>query len=153
MKKIFDNLEEILSAILFVIMFGILIAQIIYRQILNSPLVWSEELAILLFVYIGLLGISMGIKKKQHVYIDFLYKKFPEKFRKIADVFINVVVFLSITGMIVIGYKVFLRKRIFELIALKISAGWMYIALPLIGILMLIRFIQSIFQSQREGEK
>lgn len=153
MKKIFDNLEEILSAILFVIMFGILIAQIIYRQILNSPLVWSEELAILLFVYIGLLGISMGIKKKQHVYIDFLYKKFPEKFRKIADVFINVVVFLSITGMIVIGYKVFLRKRIFELIALKISAGWMYIALPLIGILMLIRFIQSIFQSQREDEK
>lgn len=153
MKKIFDNLEEILSAILFVIMFGILIAQIIYRQILNSPLVWSEELAILLFVYIGLLGISMGIKKKQHVYIDFLYKKFPEKFQKVVDIFINVVVFLSITGMIVIGYKVFLRKRIFELIALKISAGWMYIALPLIGILMLIRFIQSIFHSQREGEK
>ena len=151
-KRILDNLEEIVGAILFIMMFAILVAQIIFRQIFDSPLVWSEELAILLFTYVGMLGVSIGIKYRQHVFIDFLYNKFSGKGLKIANTFIQSVVFISLVAMIQIGYKLFLRKKIFQLIALKISAGWMYIALPVIATLMLIRFFQVLREDYKEGK-
>ena len=151
-KRILNNLEEIIGAILFIMMFAILVAQIIFRQIFDSPLVWSEELAILLFTYVGMLGVSIGIKYRQHVFIDFLYNKFSGKGLKIANTFIQSVVFISLIAMIQIGYKLFLRKKIFQLIALKISAGWMYIALPLIATLMLIRFFQVLREDYKEGK-
>lgn len=151
-KKVFDNIEEIIGATLFIMMFVILVAQIVFRQIFDSPLVWSEELAILLFTYVGMLGVSIGIKYKQHVFIDFLYNKFSGKGLKIANTFIQSVVFISLVAMIQIGYKLFLRKKIFQLIALKISAGWMYIALPLIATLMLIRFFQVLKEEYKEGK-
>lgn len=151
-KRILDNLEEIIGAVLFIAMFGILVAQIIFRQIFDSPLVWSEELAILLFTYVGMLGVSIGIKYRQHVFIDFLYNKFSGKGLKIANTFIQSVVFISLIVMIQIGYKLFLRKKIFQLIALKISAGWMYVALPLIATLMLIRFFQVLREDYKEGK-
>lgn len=151
-KRILDNLEEIIGAVLFIAMFGILVAQIIFRQIFDSPLVWSEELAILLFTYVGMLGVSIGIKYRQHVFIDFLYNKFSGKGLKIANTFIQSVVFISLVVMIQIGYKLFLRKKIFKLIALKISSGWMYGALPIIATLMLIRFLQILREDYKEGK-
>ena len=151
-KRILNNLEEIIGAILFIMMFVILVAQIVFRQIFDSPLVWSEELAILLFTYVGMLGVSIGVKYRQHVFIDFLYNKFSGKGLKIANTFIQSVVFISLIAMIQIGYKLFLRKKIFQLIALKISAGWMYVALPLIATLMLIRFFQVLREDYKEGK-
>lgn len=151
-KRILYNLEEIIGAVLFIAMFGILVAQIIFRQIFDSPLVWSEELAILLFTYVGMLGVSIGIKYRQHVFIDFLYNKFSGKGLKIANTFIQSVVFISLVVMIQIGYKLFLRKKIFKLIALKISSGWMYGALPIIATLMLIRFLQILREDYKEGK-
>ena len=113
-KRILNNLEEIIGAILFIMMFAILVAQIVFRQIFDSPLVWSEELAILLFTYVGMLGVSIGVKYRQHVFIDFLYNKFSGKGLKIANTFIQSVVFISLIAMIQIGYKLFLRKKIFD---------------------------------------
>ncbi|WP_297598407.1 TRAP transporter small permease [uncultured Cetobacterium sp.] len=152
MKRILDNIEEIVGAILFIAMFFILVAQIVSRQLFDSPLVWSEELAILLFTYIGMLGVSIGVKYRQHVFIDFLYNKFSGTGLKIANTFIQSVVFVSLILMIQIGYKLFLRKRIFELVALKISAGWMYASLPLISLLMLIRFLVVLKEDYKDGK-
>lgn len=151
-RKIFDNIEEIVGAILFITMFAILIAQIIFRQVFDSPLIWSEELAILLFTYTGMLGVSIGVKHRQHVFIDFLYNKFSGRGLKIANTFIQSVVFISLLSMIQIGYRLFLRKKIFQLIALKISSGWMYAALPILASLMLVRFIQVLIQDYKSGK-
>ncbi len=151
LKKLFDNLEEILGTILFIVMFFVLIAQIVSRQIFNTPIIWSEELSTLMFTYIGMLGVSLGIKAKQHVYIDFIYKKFHNNSLKLVNSFIQVIVFISIVAMIVIGYKLFIRKLIFRLIALDISSGWLYISLPLISMLMLVRFFQVLRSEYRDG--
>ena len=80
--KYINKLEEWLGGALFIAIFGILIAQILSRQVFHSPLIWSEELAKLLFVYVGMLGISVAVRKQEHVFIDFLTNLMPEKIRK-----------------------------------------------------------------------
>jgi len=48
--KIFNKLEEWIGGALFLVIFCILVLQILFRQAFHSPLIWSEELAKLLFV-------------------------------------------------------------------------------------------------------
>ena len=150
-KKIFTNIEEIISATLFIAIFLILIAQIVFRQLFNSPLIWSEELALLLYVWVGILGVSIGVKYEQHVLIDFIYNKLQFKAKKIVFTLIQFIVLISILTLILIGIKLFSRKMIFELTALKISAGWMYAALPSISTLMLYRFFEVSRKNYLEG--
>lgn len=144
MKKFLDNFEEIVGAALFIILFVTLLCQVLFRKIFNSPLTWSEEFSILMFVYIGLLGVSIGVKKKLHVYIDFLYNKFSDNVKRCVGYFINAVILVCLLAMIYIGYVVFMRKAGFNFITLKISLGYMYAALPLVSTLMLVRFIQGV---------
>ena len=151
-KNFLDHFEERLGAALFVAVFAILVAQIVSRQIFDSPLIWSEELAKLLFVYVGMLGVSIGVKGDQHVMIDFFYEKLSPRVRKFVFTGIQLLILISIIALIVLGYKLFMRKIRFELIALKISAGWMYAALPSIGTLMLLRYFQTGYRHYKSGK-
>ncbi|NME35469.1 MULTISPECIES: TRAP transporter large permease subunit [Fusobacterium] len=141
--KIFNKLEEYVGGTLFIIMFGILILQIISRQVLGNPLIWSEELARLVFVYVGMLGISMGIRSQQHVLIDFLFNYFSPSIKKLVLTISQLLIFLSIIFMCYFGRIVTAKKWIMEIVSLHISSGWMYMALPLISILMMVRFFQA----------
>ncbi|WKT00594.1 TRAP transporter large permease subunit [Gallibacterium salpingitidis] len=140
--KYFNKLEEWLGGILFLIVFVILIAQIVARQVFDSPLIWSEELARLLFVYVGMIGIAMGIRSQQHVFIDFLTNMMSEKLRKIVFSFAQFLIFVSIMLFFHFGVRL-LKGSSFELVSLGISEKWLYASLPFLSLLMLVRFLQA----------
>ncbi len=142
MKK-FDKLEEWIGGSLFIVMFAILVMQIIARQLLGRPLIWSEELSRLIFVYVGFLGISIGIRNQTHVLIDFLFTKFSPKTQKVIFTFSQLIILASVLFMGYFGKILVGKKWIFQIISLNISSGWMYLALPLISILMIVRFFQA----------
>ncbi|HHF6397835.1 TPA: sialic acid TRAP transporter substrate-binding protein SiaT [Haemophilus influenzae] len=141
--KYINKLEEWLGGTLFIAIFGILIAQILSRQVFHSPLIWSEELAKLLFVYVGMLGISVAVRKQEHVFIDFLTNLMPEKIRKFTNTFVQLLVFVCIFLFIHFGIRTF-NDASFPIDALGgISEKWIFAALPVIAILMMFRFIQA----------
>ncbi|AXH83644.1 TPA: sialic acid TRAP transporter substrate-binding protein SiaT [Haemophilus influenzae] len=141
--KYINKLEEWLGGTLFIAIFGILIAQILSRQVFHSPLIWSEELAKLLFVYVGMLGISVAVRKQEHVFIDFLTNLMPEKIRKFTNTFVQLLVFVCIFLFIHFGIRTF-NGASFPIDALGgISEKWIFAALPVIAILMMFRFIQA----------
>lgn len=145
--RIFNKLEEWIGGVIFLVIFGILIVQITARQIFDSPLSWSEELARLLFVYISMLGISMAIRTQQHVFIDFIINRFPSNIKKASNSFAQLLIFISILFLAHFGYKNF-GENTFELVSLGISEKWLYASLPLISILIFVRFLQA----QRENK-
>lgn len=146
--KFINKLEEWVGGLFFLVIFAILILQIMARQIFNSPLMWSEELARLIFVYVALLGVSMAIRSQQHVYIDFLTNLMPETVKKLANTFVQLLIFISILLFLYLGYGVW-QDASFPMEALKVTFNaditqqWLYAGLPLIACLMLFRFFQA----------
>nr|AAY58079.1 N-acetylneuraminic acid transporter [Haemophilus influenzae] len=141
--KYINKLEEWLGGALFIAIFGILIAQILARQVFHSPLIWSEELAKLLFVYVGMLGISVAVRKQEHVFIDFLTNLMPEKIRKFTNTLVQLLVFICIFLFIHFGIRTF-NGASFPIDALGgISEKWIFAALPVVAMLMMFRFIQA----------
>ena len=115
MKKIFDRLEEYIGGTLFVGIFIILVLQVIFRQVLKSPLVWSEELSRLIFVWVAMLGISIGIRKQSHIYIDFLYNRFSPAVQKLVFTFSQIIIFASIICMGWFGKTLVAKKWMFKI--------------------------------------
>ena len=150
--KVFNKLEEWLGGSLFIAMFIVLVMQIFARQIFNSPLIWSEELSRLIFVYVGLLGVSMGIRSQQHIMIDFLYAKFPKSMQKIVFTIIQILILACLIFFLYFGYDLFIKKEELEIVSLGISMKWMYLALPLITLLMLVRFYQAYSENYAQNK-
>ncbi|MFV0503333.1 MAG: TRAP transporter small permease [Lachnospirales bacterium] len=149
MRKIIDNFEEYIAALLFATMFIVLILQIIFRQIIEVPLIWSEELSTFLFVYVGMLGIVIGVKHTQHVAIDIIYSRFLGGAKKVVDVLLSVVVIITLVTLTYIGIVVTKNKASLEILTLGISSAFMYMALPIGTTLMLIRFIENIVKGKK----
>ncbi len=139
--KSFNKLEEYLGGTLFLCLFVQLTIQIFMANV-GSPLSWSLELSQLIFVYIGLLGVSQGIKTQQHVLVDFICDRLPNRYKKIVFSGIQVLIFICLLLFIHFGIKLYEAAE-FPLSSLGISEEWLYLSLPVISVLMLIRFIQT----------
>lgn len=135
------------------LLFGIfllLIAQIFARQILNTPLIFSEELSLLGFVWMGAIGAVLAIYSHEHVFIDFFvnilnsfFSKFSRKNpKKPLEIFVNSVIFICICALFFFGVHVFNESN-FEIISLEISEKWLYAALPVTSALMFLAFLRG----------
>ncbi|WP_439259213.1 TRAP transporter large permease subunit [Lonepinella sp. BR2930] len=140
--KFFNKIEEWVGGTLLFIIFLILLTQVIARQIFDSPLIWSEELARLLFIYVSMFGISMAVRSQQHIYLDFITNLMPPKVKRAVNTFVQLLIFASIIIFIHLGFKVWIGAS-FELVALEISDKWLYAAQAFISLLVLIRFLQA----------
>ncbi|ROR65774.1 TRAP transporter small permease [Agrococcus jenensis] len=54
----------------------VIFVQVAARYALNSPTVWSEELAISMFVWVTMLAIPLGLRRGEHLTLDFITKRF-----------------------------------------------------------------------------
>lgn len=153
MKKFLANIEEIIGGILFITMLIILSVQIFSRLVLDQPLTWSEALAKFIFIYVGYLAVSIGIKENGHVYIDYFVKKMPLVIQKGLNYFFQFVILIVLLLMAYIGYEMALRKVPVNIVALGISYVYMYSALPLLSLLMIYRLLERNFQDWRNSKE
>ncbi|ANU27099.1 TRAP transporter small permease [Planococcus versutus] len=149
MKKFLANFEEIVGGVLFIIMLIVLTMQIFFRLVLDQPLTWSEALAKFIFIYVGYLAVSIGIKENGHVYIDYFVEKMPKAIQKGLNYVFQFVILIVLLLMTYIGYEMALRKVPVDIVALGISYVYMYSALPLLSLLMIYRLLERNYQEWR----
>lgn len=142
MKKLLNNFEEIIGGSLFIVMLGVLVIQVFSRQVLDSPITWSEQLARFLFVYVAYLAVSSEIKNDGHVRIDYFFNKLPGTIRTVLHYLFQIMIAGVLILMIYIGYEMAMRKMPVEIVSLNISYVYMYMALPVLSVLMLYRLIE-----------
>lgn len=143
LKKIIDNIEEIITVPLMAALLVVLTWQIGTRWLLNDPSLWSEELARVLFMYMSLIGAAIAIKRSTHVNITFFSDKLPEKVRLYLVLSLELAVLVSIGAIIYLGYQHVQRTAFFELITLGVSSAWMNYSLPIGGVFMVLRQIEK----------
>jgi TRAP-type C4-dicarboxylate transport system permease small subunit len=88
--RVLDTLEDIVVAAGIAIMGVALALQIFMRYVLNMPLVWSEEFARYLFVWVTFVGAGYGVRHGIHIAMEFFYNKMPASARRIVSIVTNV---------------------------------------------------------------
>src|SRR5258708_27757379 len=66
-EALLGMLVEIPAAILVVAEIIILFAGVIARYVLHQPLIWSDELASMLFLWLAMLGAAVAFRRSEHM--------------------------------------------------------------------------------------
>ena len=135
-----EGVECFLVKILLTFQVIIIFLEIIFRYLFNSSLIWSEELARYLLVWIAMLGCSIGLKRKGHFGIDLLVQAFPRTLRNVCVTLTYTVMFLFLGTMTVVGVMMVVQAREVSTV-MQLSMSYPYAAIPLGGALMLFHLI------------
>lgn len=147
MKKILDKILGISLVILMAIIVLTVLWQIFSRFILNSPSSYTEEIARYLLIWIGILGAAYASGQKEHLSINIIQEKLSPKNRKVLLICINILIIAFCLLALVIGggnlvYTNYVLGQ--NSAALHLPLAFVYMVLPISGILVIIYKINEI---------
>ena len=97
-----DRVGNLLSYFLF-LFFVLLLMEVVLRYFFNSPTVWANELAQLLFGAYAILAGGYILRTGGHVNVDILYARLPRKTRAALDIFTSLLFFLFCGMLLIYG--------------------------------------------------
>lgn len=148
-RWVLANCEEIVTAILLAVMIGSIGVSVFCRYMLKLPLSWTEEVVLLCMVWMCFLGASVVTKHQEHILIDFFITLAPRRLTKAMEFFCLVV----ITGVLIVlfwqGILLLEVTQDVTTIALGIPTMYMYAAIPVSALLMLIQNLRQLYAALR----
>jgi TRAP-type C4-dicarboxylate transport system permease small subunit len=145
--KVVDRaLGWVLAALMGVAVVNVL-WQVFTRFVLADPSSFTDELARYLLIWIGLLGASYAAGRQMHLAIDLLPTKLTGFPRFYLGVLIEACIFLFALSVLVIGgiHLVVLTLMLGQTsAALHVPLGYVYLALPLSGLLMMFYSVGAV---------
>ncbi|MBQ3893618.1 MAG: TRAP transporter small permease [Mailhella sp.] len=91
LKKLYDNLEEIVCSATLAVMILCLSAQVLVRMCAGSSIDWTEELSRYTFIGTVFLGAALAAKRCAHVRVTAQFLWMNDKWRMFFRVFIDAV--------------------------------------------------------------
>jgi len=101
----------------------VLFAQVFFRYVLNAPLIWGEELARYLHVWIALMGIRFGLKYKAHLNISFVYDRLSPRAQQTIDIMVDLFLILCILIYFPGAWNFFINQATILSPAMEINMG------------------------------
>ena len=143
-QEIRRRLDRVLEFALAALMAGMALAvlwQVVTRLVLRDPSSTMEELVRFGLIWVGLIGAAYGFGRRAHLTIDLLASRLDTRGRILLELFTHVAIATFAVLVLVIG-----GTRLVELTlvlgqtsaALQVPRGYVYLALPLSGIVILV---------------
>ena len=146
LSNIFDLSEKVLSytAILFlVIMILIVTMTVCTRYFLNYTFRWSDEIALLMMIWFGFIGIALGVKGSIHLSIEYFMSLIPDRYQHWIYQVENILVGIFGWFMLKYGLQLYNATKFTRLPATQWTRGLLFIMLPVAGVFV---FIYSIWK-------
>lgn len=120
------GVAELLSLAVFLVLSLVLVAQILSRYLLNSPLGWTEEIARYLLIVLTFLGAAIGFRKGTHISFLYVLNLFPHKIKRIAGTVLSFLGSLFLIFLIYSAINIIPQLQHFELSSINISLSIFY---------------------------
>jgi tripartite ATP-independent transporter DctM subunit len=132
-------LVEILAAVLVAAEIAILFGGVVARYVFDAPLVWSDELASILFLWLAMLGAAIAFRRDEHMRMTACVGMLPAHARARLDAFATgaALAFLLLILWPACNYA--LEEVSITTPALQITNAWRAAALP-VGVLLMAVF-------------
>lgn len=156
LSKAAFKIAHLLGNLILAAMFLFLLAGVIFRYVLNSPLSWTDESAMILVVWMAFFGAGMGVKERTHVGTDAFLRLFPLFLRRIIVIGVDSLIGLFAAYLMVFGWRISITSAGQKTVFFGISYFYLYLSVSIGGLLLLVQAISIIvedFQRLRDPEK
>ncbi len=142
MRRAYDNLIAILetySAVLILVMLGVVLVGVFYRYIINEALSWYDEFAGFILVWLTMYGSVVGLARGKHISFETLIEKLPRKGQQVME-FIGIICVMGFSLVVLVsGWG--LIKEMAEETAVsvpEVKMAWIYSVMPISAALMIL---------------
>jgi len=130
----------VFCVLLFATMILVTLLGVFFRYVMLNPFEWTEELARFLMLALSFLAINIALRKREHIAIQFLAQKLPNKVSKVLNYFVDILVGLFLVVLMKQGYLMATRTLL-TASTLNISMFWIYLTVPLGAFLTILQLI------------
>jgi tripartite ATP-independent transporter DctM subunit len=142
---------ELLCAALVVVETILLFTGVIARYVVHRPLVWSDELASTIFMWLGMLGAALAIRRNENLRMNTVVRHLPARVRAYAEPFTFAVTLVFIGVLLPAAIEHVKLEMIVITPTLEISSAWRAAAMPS-GLALMALFVVTKMAGQRSRE-
>ena len=130
MWKRFNRALDGLMSLLLAVIVVILLSQVLFRYVLGSPLVGSEDAAKLATIWMVFLGAGLAVRDRLHIQIDYFIEKLPHRVQRAIDAATAVTVLAFIGIVLYQCINLFDMQHGMKSVGLNIDVTYFSAALP-----------------------
>lgn len=152
LRKIGDRINEyskVFIGVQCLIMTAVIVVQVILRLFTQITIHWAMELACYLFVWSTMLGSAIASKSLLHIKVDVLTNALKGKIKTSVQIISYLCLFLALIVFIISGAQHSLNQIGQKAITMPFSMGWVFISIPISGVLMMyhsiVQFLELIY--------
>jgi tripartite ATP-independent transporter DctM subunit len=138
-ESVVFSIVEGVAALLVLACVTILFSGVVGRYFFDSPLVWSDELASILFLWLAMIGSVIALKRGEHMRMTALVSKLSPAKRHYLEAIAMVACLFYLAIVLLPAYHFALDEVMVTTPSLEISNAWRAAAIP-IGMLLMIFF-------------
>ena len=152
-RNVMNKVIRIISLVLIAFMVIIGTYQILVRYIFNSPSTVSEELLTYSFTWMSLFAAAYVSGKREHMRMGFLADKLSGKNLTILNVVIEIItIAFALIVMVYGGISITSLSMTQKTASLGIPMGYIYIVIPITGIVIAVYGILNVTDLIRKRE-
>jgi len=139
---------EYLSMLMLLLMAAIICYQVVMRYCFNNSPSWTEEVAILMMIWFGILSIPIGVKHKLHIGIEYIYNLMPPAIQIPLRWFIYLLITFFGVLMVIYGIELTQFTSMSTLPATKLPSSVGYVVIPISGVMLIFNALDRLFSGQ-----
>ena len=145
LNKVVGTIVEIPAALLVLAEVVVLLMGVTSRYVLHRPLVWSDELASILFLWLAMLGSIIAFQRGEHMRMTAIVGKMEPRGRAFLDL-VAIAAGIAFLAFVVHPAYEFAEDEVFvRTPAMDIVNSWRAAALPIgLGLMLLVGVIQIV---------
>jgi tripartite ATP-independent transporter DctM subunit len=130
LESVLGAVVEILAATLVAAEIVILFSGVVARYVLNHPLIWSDELASILFLWLAMLGAVIAFRRDEHMRMTAAVGSLPAPTRVTFDLFATCAALAFLLLIAWPAYEYAQEETFITTPALGLNNAWRAAALP-----------------------
>lgn len=152
-KKYTEKGIDVMSVILLSGIFILGIAQVVWRWILKNPIVWSEELIQLTYVWICYLGWTIAERKDSHIRITAVHNMFPKNVQKWVQIFCHILCIVFSVLMVYYGIQLVGAGAKRTAVSFKMNYAVVYVMGPITNFIIICYEIAGLIECFVKGPR
>ncbi|HEY9065537.1 MAG TPA: TRAP transporter small permease [Burkholderiaceae bacterium] len=126
--------------------------QVFGRYVLNNTPTWAESLALLLVLYVTMLGCAVGVRDAGHIGMELLSLVIPQSWHRASEIVVHLLTLLFGVLLAWNCVLMFDSVRSYMIPTLHVSESWRYVPMVLAGVLIVMFSIEHIIALLRHDE-
>ena len=146
-----EKISGAFCVICFAAMTASAILGVFFRYVMQSPFMWTEEVARYLLVWMGFTAISIALRQDKHIKVEVLPKLIPSALaNKVMGYVVDALIAFFFIVLLRQGYLMTVNN-IMTASTFQLSMSWILIAVPVAAALTLIQLFLNVVKRVFSG--